>query len=659
MNTPLQKLVLGETITQSVTIELSVFQAPFAGNNNTLSVCRNDAPVNLFDLLGTGATAGGTWSPAVTNNILDPSTASSGTYIYTINGQAPCSTVSSNIEVTINEIPAVISVTDFILCDDLADGSNTNGTSDFDLSTKDIEIINNQPNMAILYYTSALNAENNIGSITNINSGGQTIFYTLTNTLTQCKNNGSFELVVLPTPTFNSNITLFQCDTDAVSDGITSFNLEEANELINADITNNTILYYETLSDLASNNNINNTQIFVSGSSTIYAEITNTNGCINTGSISLSVSNTQISTSYNYPMYKCDIFVDDNNLENDGFDDFDFSLAITDILSQLPTSTGITIHLYENEDDALAEVNEITNTTDYRNTTPFLQNIWVRIESTINNECIGLGEFITLYVTPTPTINAPGDYVICVEPTTAIGNDIIDATPNLPGNYLYEWTPTNPLVDTLGNESALYEINGEGYYTVLVTNLDSGCSSLRNFNSTISSEPENISAVLVTDLFESGSATINATTTGGYGVYEYSLDGENWQDSPTFSGLENGSYFIYVRDRENCETIISNEVIWLTYPNYFTPNGDGYNDFWNIDNMDTSYRASISIFDRQGKLLKVISPYGEGWDGTYLGRQLPSSDYWFNISYFQENIQKTFRAHFSFKKIIKWKELLK
>ena len=644
------KTCFGETITQSVTIELTVFAAPFAGTNSSLTLCRNDEPINLFDLLGTGVTTGGTWNQTLTNNILDPNTAVSGDYIYTINGQAPCTTSSGTIQITITELPVTTNVSDFILCDDETDGNNTNGESFFDLNTKNIEVINGQNNISVAYYDSMLNAENGTNAISSITTTGTTIFYVLTNDLTGCKKMGSFELIVLPTPIFNSGITLFQCDTDAISDGITSFNLNEANELINPNTTSNSVIYFESIADLNANNPILDTQDFESGTTTVYALITNDNGCTNTGSISLSVSNTQINPTYNFPIYKCDVYVDDNNLENDGFDDFDFTLASADILSQLPTSSGISIRFYENENEALSETNEITNITDYRNTTAFVQNIWVRLESTINNECIGLGEFITLYVTPTPTINASGDYVLCVDPETGLGNDFINATPSLPGNYSYNWTPANPITDALGNQSALFEITDEGYYTVLVTNTDSGCSTLRNFTSTISSEPVNVTAVLITDLFESGTATIQAVATGGFGNYEYSLDGENWQDSPTFTGLENGSYIIFVKDEKSCGIISSNEVISLTYPNYFTPNGDGYNDLWNIENIGLEYKASISIFDRHGKLITVISPYELGWDGTYNGQQLPSTDYWFKIDYFQQGVLRTFKANFSLKR---------
>lgn len=94
-------------------------------------------------------------------------------------------------------------------------------------------------------------------------------------------------------------------------------------------------------------------------------------------------------------------------------------------------------------------------------------------------------------------------------------------------------------------------------------------------------------------------------------------------------------------------TSLSASATIIDYPKYFTPNGDGVHDTWNITAFSD---AVIFIFDRYGKLLKQISPNGLGWDGTYNGYLLPSTDYWFTIAYIENSVNKTFRAHFSLKR---------
>jgi valyl-tRNA synthetase len=85
----------------------------------------------------------------------------------------------------------------------------------------------------------------------------------------------------------------------------------------------------------------------------------------------------------------------------------------------------------------------------------------------------------------------------------------------------------------------------------------------------------------------------------------------------------------------------------IDYPKYFTPNGDGYNDYWNIIGLQNQPGAKLYIFDRYGKLIKQISTTGQGWDGTLNTKQLPSTDYWFTIEFEEAGQQKVFRAHFS------------
>ncbi|MBC8644154.1 T9SS type B sorting domain-containing protein [Flavobacterium lindanitolerans] len=70
----------------------------------------------------------------------------------------------------------------------------------------------------------------------------------------------------------------------------------------------------------------------------------------------------------------------------------------------------------------------------------------------------------------------------------------------------------------------------------------------------------------------------------------------------------------------------------------------------NIIGLADQPEASIYIFDRYGKLLKQISPAGNGWDGTMNGSPLPSTDYWFKVLYKENNASKEFKAHFSLKR---------
>jgi len=81
------------------------------------------------------------------------------------------------------------------------------------------------------------------------------------------------------------------------------------------------------------------------------------------------------------------------------------------------------------------------------------------------------------------------------------------------------------------------------------------------------------------------------------------------------------------------------------YPHFFTPNGDDYNDTWEIQSQKlVNDRTPVYIYNRFGKLLAVIQAGQKGWDGTYNGKLMPADDYWFTIELKNGEI---FKAHFS------------
>lgn len=84
----------------------------------------------------------------------------------------------------------------------------------------------------------------------------------------------------------------------------------------------------------------------------------------------------------------------------------------------------------------------------------------------------------------------------------------------------------------------------------------------------------------------------------------------------------------------------------LPYPKFFTPNNDGYNDTWTIDFTYLAPNTGIRIFDRYGKLLKELHN-NDAWNGTYIGRNEPASDYWFTVTRLNGT---EFRGHFSLKR---------
>ena len=102
-------------------------------------------------------------------------------------------------------------------------------------------------------------------------------------------------------------------------------------------------------------------------------------------------------------------------------------------------------------------------------------------------------------------------------------------------------------------------------------------------------------------------------------------------------------------DQNGCviEAEIFMEFIDIEIPNFFTPDGDGMNDFWIPENMEGFPQILIKIYDRYGRVVAEVRYGVQGWDGTYDGRELPTGDYWYTIQLNGENDTREFVGHFT------------
>ena len=65
--------------------------------------------------------------------------------------------------------------------------------------------------------------------------------------------------------------------------------------------------------------------------------------------------------------------------------------------------------------------------------------------------------------------------------------------------------------------------------------------------------------------------------------------------------------------------------------NIFTPNGDGFNDYWSIPFIIDFPDAVIKIFDRSNKLLVEYKGADSSWNGTVNGELVPMGNYLYVI----------------------------
>lgn len=168
-----------------------------------------------------------------------------------------------------------------------------------------------------------------------------------------------------------------------------------------------------------------------------------------------------------------------------------------------------------------------------------------------------------------------------------------------------------------------------------------GCFEVVELTIWLSSPPE-ITELLINDFANNNSITILPYNEN----YLYSLNGITYQNSNYFENLQGGEYFVYVKNiDESCQPIMDNAFL-LSYPKFFTPNGDGFNDYWRIQFSQYQELLNVEIYDRYGTLITFFDKNSTGWDGTFNGNNLPATDYWFKITRISDQ-KLIYRAHFS------------
>lgn len=127
----------------------------------------------------------------------------------------------------------------------------------------------------------------------------------------------------------------------------------------------------------------------------------------------------------------------------------------------------------------------------------------------------------------------------------------------------------------------------------------------------------------------------------------YKVDNSEYQTSESFTDLKYGIHTAYIIDEYGCQSDFqfTMKAPDIEYPTVVTPNGDGVNDAFISEVVAEAYPdAVVTIYDRFGKKLTEIKG-NESWDGMYLGRKMPSTDYWYEI--WIDEIRKKYVGHFT------------
>lgn len=213
------------------------------------------------------------------------------------------------------------------------------------------------------------------------------------------------------------------------------------------------------------------------------------------------------------------------------------------------------------------------------------------------------------------------------------GSVSINVTGGNSGIYKYKWLNDKTLKSFYG---ATQSNMTAGTYTLTISD-SKGCEKTEK----VDLNPKNPIEIINETIKNQSDITnpngeINITATGGSGtlVYSNKLISQT-NTTGEFIGLKEGEYTVNITDENNCILSKSYEILNIAEGirifNAFTPNGDGVNDLWNIENIGKFPECEVIVYNSWGNKVFYSKGYKFSWDGTQTGKQLPAGVYYYSI----------------------------
>ena len=263
-----------------------------------------------------------------------------------------------------------------------------------------------------------------------------------------------------------------------------------------------------------------------------------------------------------------------------------------------------------------------------------------------NGNCPAATDTMDISIFAPPIADGGGDQVLCfVESIPLNAND-----PGLLGDSASGvWTQAQgPSSATFGDEEL---------YNTLVTGLEPG---VYKFGWTVSNgscpDASDVVTIELVELMPNGFISITNASAGqadgavevappntGSPPFLYSLDGGAFRSSPLFEDLNPGIYTVTIEDANGCTVelefeikegvvTIPSDTLPIVVPTGFSPNGDGVNDVWLLENIEEYPEAVIEVYNGWGGLVFQSVGYATPWNGTYQGKDLPPAAYYFVLA---------------------------
>ena len=282
----------------------------------------------------------------------------------------------------------------------------------------------------------------------------------------------------------------------------------------------------------------------------------------------------------------------------------------------------------------------ITNTTTTLPYSNITQNTLYRAIVQNSSFCVkdtsSLVAFVINPLTVSGTLSSVGSTTVCF----AVNSSSINLSGNV-GNVLY-WLSSNNnglTWSTIANTTNILTLSGlvqNTTFKALVQSANCSIDSTNGLKITILT-PFAVNAGPDTTISQGQSASLNGTGTGTpFWSPSSELNNPN-TFNPTATPIITTNYILSVTDANSCtnsDTVLVT-VIPLAFDgvisNVFSPNGDGINDSWYIENIKYYPKNEVIIYNIYGNVVYSAQAYNNDWQGTFNGSPLPDGTYFYVV----------------------------
>ena len=203
------------------------------------------------------------------------------------------------------------------------------------------------------------------------------------------------------------------------------------------------------------------------------------------------------------------------------------------------------------------------------------------------------------------------------------------------GGLHFKWSPSNVLNnDTLSNPIATPKETT--LFTVDISN-DFGCTAKTTTQVNIWKLPF-ADAGPDLQIFQGDSVKLLGKISGSNVTYYWqSMISNSYinQLQPIVKPNFSQEYQLIATSDSGCgnsiDIVLVTVIQMINIPNTFTPNGDGYNDYWDLKNITYPNNYLVEIFTPTGQLVYRSLGYNTLWDGRSNGKKLPAGTYYYVI----------------------------